>query len=216
MINPNAFLGFALDPKKVENLLADNGFDTNVFLFSSINEIPDRALNRLKENFDLTRWEQNIAEFARRSGIEIKKEGETPFSSLQADVRCRFIFGRFAAKQKLIEVSSGYEYYPISQIPFVSVENIPQDDRPLALWGVSQYAMLLLGSCPELLCRIRRLFDASPAKIGRSIKGMVIESSSELGTLTDDFILLIPKSIFLPQMLSLLPSTGFKGTVVEV
>lgn len=161
---------------------------------------------------------QNIAEFARRSGIEIKKEGETPFSSLQADVRCRFIVGRFTAKQKLIGVSafSGYEYHPISQLPSVFIENIPQNNRPLALWGVSQYAMLLLGSCPELLCRIRRLFDVSPAKIGRSIKGIVIESSSELGTLTDDFILLIPKSLFLPQMLSLLPGTGFKGTVVEV
>lgn len=161
---------------------------------------------------------RDIAELARRSCMEIIKEGETPFSSLQSDVCCRFIVGRFATNQKLMEESacSGYEYHQISQLPDVSVENIPQDDHPLALWGVSQYAMLLLGSCPEILYRIRRLFDASPAKIGRSIKGIVVEPSSELDTLTDDFILIIPKSIFLPQMLSLLPSTGFKGMVMEV
>jgi hypothetical protein len=161
---------------------------------------------------------RDITELARRSCVEIIKEGETPFSNLQSDVCCRFIVGRFAANQKLMKESacSGYEYHPISQLPDVSVENIPQDDHPLALWGVSQYAMLLLGSCPEILCRIRRLFDASPAKIGRSIKGIIIEPSSELNTLTDDFILILPKSIFLSQMLSLLPSTGFKGMVMEV
>jgi len=161
---------------------------------------------------------QHIAELSRRSCIEIKEDGEIPFSQLQEDIRCRFIVGRFNAKQTLTEVSafSSYEYDPIPQLPFVSVENIPEDDCPLALWGVSQYAMLLLGSYPELSRRIRRLFDASPAKIGRRIKGIVIESPKELGTLTDDFILLIPKSNFLSQMRSLLPDNGFRGKVVEV
>ena len=161
---------------------------------------------------------QHIAELARRSCMEITKEGEIPFSQLQKDIRCRFIVGRFNAKQKLIEGSalSDHEYDSISQLPFVSVENIPEDDCPLALWGVSQYAMLLLGSCPEVSTRIQRLFDASPAKIGRRIKGIVIESSKELGTLTDNFILLIPKSSFLSQMRSLLPGTGFRDKIVEV
>jgi len=161
---------------------------------------------------------QHIAEFARRSCIEIKKEGEIFFSKLQKDIRCRFIVGRFTAKQKMIKVSafSDHEYDPILQLPFVSVENVSKDDCPLALWGVSQYAMLLLGSCPELSRRVRRLFDASPAKHGRRIKDIVIESSNELGTLTDDFILLIPQSNFLSQMRSMLPSTGFRGKVVEV
>ncbi len=162
--------------------------------------------------------ERNIAEFARRSSIEIKKEGETLFSELQKNIHCRFIVGRFSVKQKPTEESvfSGYEYDPISQLPFVSVENIPKDDRPLALWGVSQYAMLLLGSCPELLCRIRHLFDASSAKIGRRIRGIIIESSSNLPSLTDEHILLIPKSNYLFQMRCRLLDIGFKGRVIEV
>lgn len=162
--------------------------------------------------------EQNIAEFARRSSIEIKNEGEIPFSKLQKDIRCRFVVGRFAAKQKPIEIPafSDYEYDQISQFPFVSVESVIEGDRPLGLWGVSQYAMLLLGSCTELTGRVRRIFDASPAKMGRSIQGIVVESPVGLGTLSDGFILLIPKSNSLPQMRSLLLGTGFKGKVVEV
>lgn len=161
---------------------------------------------------------QNIVELARRSCIEIKKEGRIYFSRLQENIHCRFIVGRFTAEQKPMEVSafSGYEYHPISQLPFVSVENLPQDNRPLALWGVSQYAMLLLGSCPELLSRIQRLFDASSAKIGRRIRGIIIEPSSNLSSLTDDHILLIPRSHFLLQMRSQLSDVGFKGQVIEV
>jgi SAM-dependent methyltransferase len=160
----------------------------------------------------------NIRELAQHACIEIQKEGAIPFSESQKDIHCRFIVGRFAAASKLKEQSffSGYTYDPILQFPCVSVNNIPQGDRPLALWGVSQYAMLLLGECPEILFRIQRLFDVSPAKIGRCIKGIFIEPYSEIDTLTDDFILLIPKSIFLPQMLRLLPCTGFKGLVLQV
>ncbi len=161
---------------------------------------------------------QHIAERARRSCMEITKEGAIPFSQLQKDIRCRFIVGRFNAKQKLLKVSalSDHEYDSIPQLPFVSVVNIPEDDCPLALWGVSQYAMLLLGSCPKLSKRIRRLFDASPAKIGRRINGVVIESAKELSMLNNDFMLLIPKSNALAQMRSILEETDFKGKVVEV
>ena len=161
---------------------------------------------------------QHIVELARRSCIEIKQEGEIPFSQLQEDIRCRFIVGRFISQRKLTKVSAffDHEYDPISQFPLISVENIPKDDRALALWGVSQYAMLLLGNCPKLSRRIQRLFDASPAKIGRRINGVVIESAKELSALNDDFVLLIPKSNFLSQMRSLLPGTGFRGKIVEV
>jgi len=158
---------------------------------------------------------QYIAELARRAGMAITKEGEIPFSQLQKDIRCRFIVGRFTVKPK-ISAHFDYKYDPMPQLPFVYVENIPEDACPLALWGVSQYAMLLLGSCPEVTARIRRLFDNSPAKIGRRINGVVIESAKELGTLTDDFVLLIPKSNFLSQMRHHLSITGFKGKVMEV
>ena len=161
---------------------------------------------------------KNLKELARRTGIEILKEGETPFSESQKNIRCRYIVGRFVQKQKLeaIFVFPSSVYDSILQLPLDGVKDILKDDRPLALWGISQYAMLLLGSCPELLCRIRRLFDASSAKTGRKIKGILIESSSNLDSLSEDHILLIPKSNYLSQMRSQLLLIDFQGQVIEV
>jgi SAM-dependent methyltransferase len=190
-------------------------------------EVPDAASYLFP---DAIRWQEmyfehlshfrkrDLTEFAWRSSIEIKDEGEIPFSKMQKDIRCRFVVGRFADTQKQGKVPafSDDAYDSVSQIPFVSVESVMEGDRPLGLWGVSQYAMLLMGSCTGLAGRVRRLFDASPAKMGRSIQGIIVESPVGLGTLSDDFILLIPKSTSLPQMRSILPGIGFKGKVVEV
>lgn len=162
--------------------------------------------------------EKNLQDMAVRAGVEIEKEGKIPFSDLQKDTHCRFIAGRFAAERKLPKEPdfADYRFDSISQIPFPSLINTQKENRPLALWGVSQYAMLLIGSCPGLLGRIRRLFDASPAKIGRRIKGILIAKPGELDTLTEDFILLLPNSIHLSKMRSILKSDGFKGTVLKV
>ena len=96
-------------------------------------------------------------------------------------------------------------------------EPMPQDGRPAAIWGVSQYAMLLLGSAPTLAGRVSRLFDGSPAKIGRSINGVVVEPSERLNSLSRDALLFIPRSKFLNQMLGQLHRIGFTGVarVVE-
>lgn len=162
--------------------------------------------------------EKNLQDMAARAGVEIQKEGKIPFSELQKDTHCRFVVGRFAVERKLTTepAFAGYRHDPIVQLPFPSLINIPKDNRPLALWGVSQYAMLLIGSCPGLLGRIRRLFDASPAKIGRGIGKIIIESSSIIPSLTSDYILLIPKSNYLFQMRNRLRTIGFKGQVIEV
>lgn len=160
----------------------------------------------------------NIEELAGRACIKILKDGETPFSELCKDTRCRFIVGKFTLKQEQTATSvfSGCPYDPALKLPPLSFKHIPQDDRPFALWGVSQYAMLLMGSCPGLACRIRRLFDSSPAKIGRKIKGIIIESADNLPALTDEYILLIPKSNYLFQMRSQLKTIDFKGQIIEV
>jgi len=162
--------------------------------------------------------ERNIVEFAKRSFIDVNNNGKISFSKLQENVKCCYITGQFSLKQTQIEVPvfSGYGYKQVLQVPIKSLENLMDNDSPLGLWGVSQYAMLLLGSCEKLAMRSKRIFDSSPAKIGRSIQGIVVESSNMLGTLSEDCILLIPKSNFLQQMFGILPETGFKGTAVEI
>ena len=159
---------------------------------------------------------QHLAELACHSGIEILKEDKVPFSKELSNTRCLALVGRFSGKMKKEDANKLVNYHPVSVLPPLAVDNMPPDDRPLALWGVSQYAMLLLGSCPRLAGRVDRLFDASPAKIGRRIKGITIESSENLSTLPGNTTLLIPKSNFLPQMRRQLNITGFRGKVLEV
>lgn len=160
---------------------------------------------------------KNIEDLAKCTGIEILKEGEIHFSEMQKDIRCRFILGRFSVSSPVKERSRMMQFYPVLQSPTsLSIRTLLHAGRPLALWGVSQYAMLLLGSLPELIGRIRRLFDASPAKIGRKIRGITIEPSNNLLFLTDDYILLIPRSNYLSQMHSQLSDIDFKGLAIDI
>jgi len=160
---------------------------------------------------------QNIADLAGRCGITIITEEKISFSALQKGIQCRSLIGRLSANRKSTGASAspGSEHNLVS-LPAVSIESFPKDGCPLSLWGVSQYAMLLLGSCPELFSRLHHLFDASPAKIGRSIRGMLVEPSDKISSLSDEYILLIPRSPSLVQMRSQLQKMGFKGQVFYV
>jgi hypothetical protein len=154
---------------------------------------------------------QNMIDFAERSGISIIKEGRVPFSRDLVDTKCLFLAGRFGDQETKTRLPAPSTGRRLHVLPAVSVQGLPRDDRPLAIWGVSQYAMLLLGSCPQVAARVIRLFDNSPAKAGRSIHGMVIEPAASMGAVADRVHLLIPESKFLSQMLTQLSATGFKG-----
>jgi SAM-dependent methyltransferase len=210
-----------MDPLHSVQIVSQYAHDAQVYI-----EVPDAA-SYLSPN--AVRWQEmyfehlshfrkhDISEFAKRSGIEIKKEGETAFSRSQKDI-CLFLVGRFSGwrKETSIRVFYDHEYTPIPQFSFVFPGIIPDDDRPLAIWGISQYAMLLIGSFPELSQRVTRMFDASAAKIGRRIRGIVIEPPDKISALSEEHVLLIPKSTYLLQMRDQLQVKGFKGQVIEV
>lgn len=86
-------------------------------------------------------------------------------------------------------------------------------DRPLALWGLSQYAMLILGMYPLLQEKLDFLFDASPAKAGRRIAGLTVEPPAGLAALPADTVLLVPRSSHLPAQLAFLETLPFAGTL---
>jgi hypothetical protein len=153
----------------------------------------------------------DLANFAGLSGIEILKQDRVPFSKDLSDTKCLVLAGRFSGILKKVGDRKTSDDTITDNIPPLSIGSIPNNDSSLALWGISQYAMLLIGSCPKFARRVTRLFDASPAKIGRRINGIVIESVDKLSTLSQDIQLIIPKSKFLPQMLDQLPDTGFQG-----
>lgn len=152
----------------------------------------------------------SLSDLAGRAGIEISGEYTVPFSRELSKTRCLVLMGRLTGNARRRPMARSQPY---AALPSVSIKDLIQDDRPLVLWGLSQYAMLLLGSCPELTERLSHLIDASPAKIGRTIRGIRVKSPDHLSALPRDANLLIPASPYLPQMLNQLLHSGFDGTV---
>jgi SAM-dependent methyltransferase len=100
--------------------------------------------------------------------------------------------------------------------PFLHlIEKINSNSKQISIWGISQYTQLLLGTYPILKKRIRYLFDSSPAKIGRTIRGIIIDSPDKLSSLSKDDLLLIPKGRFATEMLQELNRVNFEGEITQ-
>lgn len=78
--------------------------------------------------------------------------------------------------------------------------NVLDWQRPWALWGFSQYAMLVLGMHDDVRRRIGHLFDLSPAKIGRSVAGVKIQHPDNVASLSSDSLLWLPQSMYVESM----------------
>jgi SAM-dependent methyltransferase len=153
---------------------------------------------------------------AAQSCIEVITAGSTPFSKNLADIRCLFLVGRFPYTADYPVKSPCIGICPQFTLPSLPDGDLPQNDKPIALWGLSQYAMLLMGSLPQLK-RVDRLFDASPAKIGRKIRGVTIEDPKGISTLSKETRLVLPHSQYSQQMLRELDkSASFSGEIVNI
>lgn len=159
--------------------------------------------------------QDGIAELATNAGILITREGAIPFSQDQGDTYCLFLVGRFSAEiSPHVNRPQSRALPKLSFLPEIPGRNILPDDRPLALWGVSQYAMLLIGSHP-LLGKTTHLFDSSPAKIGRRIGGVEIQHPDNISALFQETVLVLPRSPYLEQMIDTLKNrTRFSGEIV--
>ena len=90
---------------------------------------------------------------------------------------------------------------PIQPVSEAQIAEILSTNRDFLLWGLSQYAMLILGMHPEILERLKGLFDASSAKVGRKVCGIeVLNAKSLLQCLADQFLLL-PQSTYTESMI---------------
>jgi SAM-dependent methyltransferase len=159
---------------------------------------------------------ESLLNLAVCSGIEVERAGSAAFSRDQADVRCLSAIGRLGDRQGRTLKKDCIAAVPEFTLPQLPVLDLPKDNRPLALWGVSQYAMLLIGTLPQLK-RITRLFDASPAKIGRKIRGVAVEDTKHLGTLSGETRLVLPFSQHSQQMLRELEGSAiFSGEIVYI
>ncbi len=95
------------------------------------------------------------------------------------------------------------------------MEKIRLHSKPISIWGVSQYTQLLLGTYPELRTRIKFLFDTSVAKIGRTIRGLKVDSPEKLSCLGKSDLLLLPKGKYTGEMLQLLNRINYEGEIIH-
>jgi SAM-dependent methyltransferase len=209
-----------LEPQKMMKELINNAPEALVYI-----EVPDAA-SYLSP--DAMRWQElyfehlnyfckeNFTNFAAQSCIEVIRAESTPFSKNLTNIQCLFLVGQFRCNTEIPVKKPGTVTVPQFTLPPLPDGGLPHDHRPIALWGVSQYAMLLMGSLPQLK-RVNRLFDASPAKIGRKIRGVTIEDAREIRTLSKKTRLVLPYSQYSLQMLKELDESGsFTGEIVHI
>ncbi len=159
--------------------------------------------------------EGTLAAIAQRAGVHARETGACSFSPAQTDTRCCFLAGTADGMARPVETLDRCAESHVGSLPSVPQVLLPKETGRLALWGISQYAMLLMGSRPEL-AGIGRLFDASPAKIGRTIRGVRIESPKALLSLDADTVLLLPRSYYTDTMLAHLAAIDYKGDYLTV
>lgn len=140
----------------------------------------------------------SLRNLAVSAGLSIAGERHATFSPDMPDIKCLTLLGQANASANR-PISPATDARPAQAL---EKPNLCLPDGPLAIWGISQYAMLLLGTEPDLLKHTVRLFDSSPAKIGRTIRGIRIESAAEIGSLEKNITLLIPRSKYVDQMIA--------------
>lgn len=95
-------------------------------------------------------------------------------------------------------------------VPEFKIEAILLSEHNLVLWGLSQYAMLVLGMHPEIMDRLEGILDASPAKIGRRIQNIVVQNSMIISNVRQNLILL-PKSNYTENMIDQLTDLSYNS-----
>jgi len=165
-------------------------------------EVPDASAYLIEK----TRWHelyfehlshfypQHLALLAQLAGLQVIKKNTCSFSPLQSEIQCAYLVGTPGARKT--EIMEPYFVEP-KEFKLPQIPNLIRN-QSIAIWGISQYTMLILGTYPELLSRCR-LLDASSAKIGRQICGVEIECSSHLNNLSSDTLLILPYSSSLSQ-----------------
>lgn len=187
-------------------------------------EVPDADAYLAPEN---VRWDQMYFEhlnhfrqgalhnLAVKVPLDILDQGRTIFSQELNDVKCLTLLGRASNQRQ----KQSCNIKPDTCNPFNNYASAPTPDIPegqVAIWGISQYAMFLLGTHKNIKTRTRRLFDSSQGKIGRSINGITIQPSTDLFMLSDKYNLILPRSNYLKQMHVILRNMGFNGNIIEI
>jgi len=166
-------------------------------------------------HFDLS----HLKLLVRQAGLEPVREGCWPFQLKPgAEDDCLYLVCRIA---KSVDASSFSlvgeladfidQRLPPHPLNEKKCAEILDDGRPLALWGLSQYSMLVLGMHDEIRQRITALFDNSPAKTGRYLAGIEVRPVESMLDLGADHLLLLPQSGYTLSMEAYLSGHGVES-----
>ena len=209
-----------MNPLRMLKELARHAPDALVYM-----EVPDAASYLCPNSI---RWhemyfehlnhfcKESLSNLAEQSRIEVLNAEAVSFSRNRADNICISLIGRFSENLNLQTRHPETVRGPRCILPPLPHCDLPPDDGPIALWGISQYAMLLMGSLPQLT-KVVRMFDMSPAKIGRKIRGIAVEDPKEMATLAEETALVIPYSRYSMQMRAEIERSGiFMGRIIQI
>ncbi len=159
---------------------------------------------------------RSLSALAHQSNIKTLRQGIVSFSSALPNTTCCYLTGTMkedCGVKTQSETRSESQIFPLPPVPGSQLLHQAGD---LALWGVSQFAMLLLGS-HDFLSQVKHLFDSSPAKLGRSIGGIKIEHPDLIRDLSPNTRLILPTSPHISQMKRMLvEQLNFRGAVLEI
>ncbi len=102
-------------------------------------------------------------------------------------------------------------HLPLRPLSTEQEELMLSDNRELAMWGISQYAQLILGMHSRILERVTALFDVSPAKIGRRVAGIEIQPPTAIAEQSRPLLLLLPRSDYTTWMVEQLARMHYRG-----
>ena len=114
----------------------------------------------------------------------------------------------------LLEVFEDYVAKQRNHALFSLLTELADIRTPLYVWGMSQYAQLLLGDSPLKECSIKELVDGSEQKQGRSINGRVVQSPEVLQRATPGDAIVLAARGYREQMRTYLKNIQFCGTEI--
>lgn len=161
---------------------------------------------------------QSLSRLVQSAGLSIIEQGTSCFNTDNPkSSKCLYaVLKRIQKEPASTTVQKTYKWPFKETLPATGqIPYILEQQRPVSIWGISQYTQLILGSYPDLSCKIKYLLDNSTAKIGRSINGIKIRSSKELTLLGHNDILLIPDSQYVDEMEEELQTINFPGKWVR-
>lgn len=158
--------------------------------------------------------QQHLLAMARLAGLSPIMDGTWSFQPGEGnETDCLYVLCRKGASHEeetkdlklAISLNNGLSEQPV---PENKIKLILSTKRSLILWGLSQYAMLILGMHPEITDRLEGILDASSAKINRKVCGLTVINPDMLREYQPNLFFLLPQSAYTDAMIVSLTTTG--------